>query len=256
MNSKKLSQWMIILIITTLTLAGCGGQAPIQPTETSTPIPPTNTPIPPTNTPIPPTPTPLPTEVIVLVSPEAMDVISSWNSSINAFTLANNPVTNLEGLTANDVGFWNNSQLGISLYKEVVKLLSADLGSPWEGGLYGKPDVNTAFPSVRIYFTDDSVTDIDGAARVIFQDLTPIVALPTNSISSKTETSEKLFDLIGVWKSDNVHAPDNSWNISYSMYFQFTNTKQYVYHGVDTFNSNRPTDVSDIVYLKKTIQPL
>lgn len=57
------------------------------------------------------------------------------------------------------------------------------------------------------------------------------------------------FDLIGVWKSDNVHAPDNSWNISYPVYFQFTNTKQNVYHGTDTFNSNRPTDVSDIVYL-------
>ena len=43
--------------------------------------------------------------------------------------------------------------------------------------------------------------------------------------------------------------PDNSWNISYSMYFQFANTKQYVYHGVDAFNSNQPTDISDIVYL-------
>ena len=167
MNSKI----YVVLIIISLLLVGCGGQVPVQPTETSTPIPPTNTPVPPTNTPIPPTSTstPLPTEVTVLVSSEAMDVISSWNSSINAFTPANNPVTNLKGLTANDVGFWNNSRLGMGLYEEVAKLLSADLGSPWKDGLYGKPDVNKAFPSLRIYFTDDSITKIDGAAKVIFQ---------------------------------------------------------------------------------------
>lgn len=123
----------------------------------------------PTDTLIPPTSIPLKTEVIVLVSSDAMDVISSWNSSINAFTPANNPVTNLKGLTANDVGFWNNSRLGMGLYEDVVKLLSADLGTPWKEGLYAKPDVNKAFPSLRIYFTDNSITEIDGAARVTFQ---------------------------------------------------------------------------------------
>lgn len=70
-----------------------------------------------------------------------------------------------------------------------------------------------------------------------------LISLPqTNTISAP-------FELIGVWKSDNVHAPDNSWNISYSIYFRFTNTKQSVYHGADAFNGNLPTDVSEIVYL-------
>jgi hypothetical protein len=62
MNSKKLSQWMIILIVTTLLLAGCGGKAPVQ--STATLPPPTTTPIPPTITPIPsPTLPPVPTAI-------------------------------------------------------------------------------------------------------------------------------------------------------------------------------------------------
>ena len=43
MSSKNLSQLMFVLIITILLLAGCGGQTPVQPTETATPIPPTAT---------------------------------------------------------------------------------------------------------------------------------------------------------------------------------------------------------------------
>ena len=43
MNSKKRLQWIIILIVTLLLLAGCGGQAPVQPKETATPVPPTAT---------------------------------------------------------------------------------------------------------------------------------------------------------------------------------------------------------------------
>jgi hypothetical protein len=70
------------------------------------------------------------------------------------------------------------------------------------------------------------------------------------SVATPIETTETLVpnSLLGIWKADDMRAPDNSWNISYSVYIQFTNTKQYVYHGVDTFNSNQPTDVSDIVY--------
>lgn len=63
-----------------------------------------------------------------------------------------------------------------------------------------------------------------------------------------TASSEEPFELAGVWKTDDLHAPDNSWDIPYSVYFQFANAKQYVYHGTDVFNSNQPTDVSDIVY--------
>lgn len=75
--------------------------------------------------------------------------------------------------------------------------------------------------------------------------LIPTAELPTPS----TGSSEEPFDLAGVWKTDDMHAADNSWNISYSMYIQFTNTKQYVFHGEDTFNSNQPSETSDIVYL-------
>ena len=70
MNSKKLPQWIFVLIITILLLAGCSGQVPVQPTETVTPIPPiaTNTLVPPTatNTPVPPTAinTPFPTQTM------------------------------------------------------------------------------------------------------------------------------------------------------------------------------------------------
>jgi len=158
---------LIVLVVVLLAdLVGCG-TLPAQPT--STPVP--------TNTPQPkytPTSIPLPTEVIVLVSPEAMDLISSWDSSIHAFTPANNPVTNLLGLTTQKVGYWNWSRKSKSLYNRVVELLSAALGTPWEGGLYGCPNVNEAFLSdvscsLRIYFTDDSITEVDGGARVIFQ---------------------------------------------------------------------------------------
>jgi hypothetical protein len=72
--------------------------------------------------------------------------------------------------------------------------------------------------------------------------------LPSVPIGS----GEESFELIGVWKADNVRAPDNSWSFSYSLYFRFTNTKQYVYHGVETYAINQPTDISDIVYLQNS----
>jgi hypothetical protein len=81
------------------------------------------------------------------------------------------------------------------------------------------------------------------------QESTEMVEVTETAIIIDTPEGEKPFKLLGIWKSDDLHAPDNSWNISYSVYFQFANTKQYVYHGVDTFNSNQPTDISDIVYL-------
>jgi hypothetical protein len=68
-------------------------------------------------------------------------------------------------------------------------------------------------------------------------------------VSNPPTSTPVPFELAGVWTSDDVRAPDNSWNISYPLYFQFTNTKQNVYHSEDTFNSNQPTDVSEIVYL-------
>jgi len=76
--------------------------------------------------------------------------------------------------------------------------------------------------------------------------------VPTTQLFTSTQTmkSEPIpLDLIGVWKSDNLHAPDNSWNIPNSLYFRFTNTQQYTYYDENTFNGNQPSDVSDIVYV-------
>jgi hypothetical protein len=75
-------------------------------------------------------------------------------------------------------------------------------------------------------------------------------APPLAKTATKTPTLKatiKPFELIGIWKTDDMRAPDNSWKIAYSIYLKFTDTKQSVYHGVDTFNNNRTTDEGDLV---------
>jgi hypothetical protein len=164
-NTKQRLLALFVLVVS-LVLSGCGtGGLTLIPTAT---VESTSTPLP-TSTQVP-TPTSLPTEVVVMVNQAAMEIISTWDSGIVAFTPADNPVTTLTGLTPAEVGFWNNSRLGFDLYNEVVKILMADQGA-WDGGLFGCPNVDEAFTSCpcRIYFTDDSITKIDGAASVIFQ---------------------------------------------------------------------------------------
>jgi hypothetical protein len=104
------------------------------------------------------------------VSPATMKIITSWKSSINAFTSASDPIKDLSGLTPETAGFWNNSKLGLGLYKEVVKLLNST-GTPWTGGLYGCPNVDDAITGrgLRIYFTDDSITEIKDGKRIVFK---------------------------------------------------------------------------------------
>jgi hypothetical protein len=170
-NHQKSLLGIMGSLLVAVIVSACSVLQP-QPTPTTTPIPPTRTPVPPTATSTAiPTATTLPTEVIVLVSPEAMDVFSSWDATIRAFTPADNPVTDLSGLSASEIGFWNNSYLGWDLYDEVVGFLSAVYGSKWEDGLYACPDLTEAFSScsLRIYFTDASITKMTGAAAVIFQ---------------------------------------------------------------------------------------
>jgi len=76
---------------------------------------------------------------------------------------------------------------------------------------------------------------------------------PSNTPVEDLETTEDGgFELAGVWKTEDIHAPDNSWNIPYPVYFRFTETKQYVYHGTDTFNNNKTTDEADIVYIDES----
>jgi len=65
-------------------------------------------------------------------------------------------------------------------------------------------------------------------------------------------TSDKPFELIGIRKSDDMHAADNSWKIQYSIYIKFTNAKQYVFHGKDAFASNQVTDEAELVYIDES----
>jgi hypothetical protein len=80
------------------------------------------------------------------------------------------------------------------------------------------------------------------------QEITPTVFFPNNTAIVETATSEKTFDLLGIWKSDDMHAPDNSWTIPNSMYLRFTPTKQYVYNGDKAYDNNQFQE-ADIVYL-------
>jgi hypothetical protein len=70
-----------------------------------------------------------------------------------------------------------------------------------------------------------------------------------STITPLTGTTNNPFYLLGVWKTDDMRAPDNSWSNTYSIYMKFTNTKQYVYNGIESFNNNEPTDEADLVYL-------
>jgi len=69
MNSRKRLLWVVVFILITLLLSGCGPGQMIEPTQT--PIPPTstNTPVPPTatDTPVPPTETPVPTQASAII---------------------------------------------------------------------------------------------------------------------------------------------------------------------------------------------
>jgi hypothetical protein len=100
-----------------------------------------------------------------------MEIIDSWADGIRAFTPVDNPVSGLKGLTAESTGFWNNSKLGFDLYHAVQELFNAD-GEPKDEGIYACPDAANVFtecPSIKIYFTDDSVDSVVGGIRVVFK---------------------------------------------------------------------------------------
>jgi hypothetical protein len=92
-------------------------------------------------------------------------------------------------------------------------------------------------------------TPIPTSTVTITQTITKTLTSTKTATQTPTvEPSIKPFNLIGIWKSDDMRAPDNSWNISYSIYLKFTNNKQFVYHGVEAFTKNRPTDEGDLIY--------
>jgi hypothetical protein len=158
------------------------GSVTVTPKATAVPPPGTSTPTPtasavvptPTATAVPtptsaPTPT-APTQAIIKATPKMMAVVDSWGKTITVWTPATNPLTDLKGLTSEQVGFWNNSKLGMGTYQAGTKLFDA-FGEP-KNGLYGCPKAETAFtdcPQMRIYFADDTITAIDGAVPLVFE---------------------------------------------------------------------------------------
>jgi hypothetical protein len=92
-------------------------------------------------------------------------------------------------------------------------------------------------------------TTISAATETVTKQLVSTTILPTKKIIQPTATENLPFPLIGIWKADDMRAPDNSWNITYPIFMEFTNTKQIVYHGLDTFNRKIPTDQGELVYI-------
>jgi hypothetical protein len=80
------------------------------------------------------------------------------------------------------------------------------------------------------------------------QEITPTIFSPNDSSIVETATSEKTFDLLGIWKSDDMRAPDNSWTSPNTMYLRFTPTNEYVFNGDKAYHNNQ-SDEADIVYL-------
>lgn len=159
------------LLVAVVGLAACGGDT----SDTPTPGQSATTPAP--VTPAATTPTPddepaPPTEMVIAANAEMMGVVDSWGGTITAWTSASDPIADLGGLTASNVGFWNNSYLGFGLFTEVSDLFIA-FGEPRDDGLYGCPFVDEAFTGgcgdIRIYFADDSVTSVANGIPVVFE---------------------------------------------------------------------------------------
>jgi hypothetical protein len=96
-----------------------------------------------------------------------------------------------------------------------------------------------------------SSTDMISNTEIVTERKINTPKLPTKTIVQSTHTSNTPFVLFGIWKTDDMRAPDNSWNIAYSIYIKFTDSKQYVYHGLDTFNRKVATDEAELVYINK-----
>lgn len=150
MKARRVSEVMAFVSVT-LVLVGCGSGAAASPTPLPIPTQ-VNTPVP-TDTPA---PTPVPPGVLV-ISPEAMEIVRAWGSTIEVYTRADAPVTSLLGLGGEEVGIWNNSHLGMDLIREAQKLFEA-LGEP-RTSFHLFPRANSVFEeesAIRVYFTDDS----------------------------------------------------------------------------------------------------
>jgi hypothetical protein len=223
--SCRLGQLIVPTVIPTIT---------ITPSPTHTQIP-TNTP---TATSVPATATPMP--YIIPAGIFLLDTTSSCGTETSITAIDGNGAATKGGTISMRNGAWvlwcpgaKHTWIGTLIYNGYT--LASDENTP-----------------LQFMVNDNLEYQYIGGKGIVTQPDGKIIVLPLSS-SGETSAGQQStldpIDLAGIWKSDNLHAPDNSWNIPYSVYFQFANTKQYVYHGVDTFNSNRPTDVSDIVYV-------
>jgi hypothetical protein len=109
------------------------------------------------------------TRVTLPATASMMAVVASWGTTITIWTPAANPISDLSGLTSDQVGFWNNSRLGMGTYKAADDLFHA-YGQP-KDGYYGCPHAAAAFSectALRIYFADDTVKSIPGGIPVEF----------------------------------------------------------------------------------------
>lgn len=160
-----------LLLAGALTLAACGGD------DSSTPTPGTSKSSSAASESPSPTPTvvdtpTVATQAVIVATPEMLAVVDAWGTSITVWTSAADPLADLSGLTSENVGFWNNSSLGMGTYTAGQDLFAA-FGEPRDDGLYGCPTVDDAFTGgcgdLRIYFADSTVASVAGGIPVLFE---------------------------------------------------------------------------------------
>jgi hypothetical protein len=161
---------LLAALIVLVLAAGCTSAA--VPAPSATPVPPSATPVPPTATPVPPTPTPSTGIAVVSVSPEVMEVLSSWDEGIVFFTSAQTPIASLQGLTADEVGLW-----GAELMPNYLDLFQV-VGEPKESarltGTGHFDELFTAHAELRFFITWESevtelITKEGGGLKIRFE---------------------------------------------------------------------------------------
>lgn len=160
-----------LLLAGALTLTACGGDVSGTPTPSTSKTSPAPAESPSPTPTVVDTPT-LATQAVIVATPKMMAVVDAWGTSITVWTSATDPLADLAGLTAENVGFWNNSSLGMGTYTAGKDLFAA-FGEPRDDGIYGCPFVDDAFTGgcgdIRIYFADSTVTSVAGGIPVVFE---------------------------------------------------------------------------------------
>ena len=107
--------------------------------------------------------------VIVKVSPEVMEELSSWDTDIAFFTSAQNPITSLKGLSEDEIAMW-----GFELFGNYQQLFQV-VGEPKEkGNVIGDvANIFTKNPDLRLFITskefEEDVVGSGGGIKVQFE---------------------------------------------------------------------------------------